>query len=242
MDRIYIVGGGNHAKVVIDIIEQEGRFEIAGIFDRGKPITQTLCGYPYLGDELDGLKARTEEPVNLAIALGENFDRAATFERLYKLSRDFRYPVLTHPKATIAGRTEIGEGSMFMAGSVVNPFTTIGRFCILNTQASIDHDSVLDDFVNVCPGVSTGGGVKLGTYSFVGVGANLRDGVSVGENAQVGVGAAVIDHVEANSCAFGVPAKHVRWRASGEKFMRRLDDAPRHKSPRRYPDSARQAS
>ena len=244
MDQIYIVGGGNHAKVVIDLIEQEGRFAIAGIFDRGKPAGETLCGYPYLGDELVYLRAHAAEPINLTIALGENFDRARTYEELRALSKTFRFPTLAHPSATIARRTEIGDGCTFMAGSVVNPFVTMGRLCILNTNAAIDHDSVLGDFVNLCPGVATGGGVKLGDYAFVGVGANLRDSVSIGENAQIGVGAAVVSDVAANSCALGVPAKHVRWREPGARFMdgRPQAAAPQHKSQLQYPGSVRRVS
>lgn len=244
MDPIYIIGGGNHAKVVIDLIEEEGRFAIAGIFDRGRPEGETLCGYPYLGDELTYLREHVSEPLNLTIALGENFFRAQTHEAVRALSANFHFPTLVHPSATVANRTEIGEGCTFMAGAVVNPFVKMGLLCILNTNASIDHDSVIGDFVNICPGVATGGGVKVGDYAFVGVGANLRDSVSIGENAQIGVGAAVVSDVAAHSCALGVPAKHVRWREPGERFMdgRPRAAAPPRKSRQQYPGSVRRVS
>jgi sugar O-acyltransferase (sialic acid O-acetyltransferase NeuD family) len=244
MEPIYIVGGGNHAKVVIDIIEAEGRFEIAGIFDRGRPVGERLCGYEYLGDERAWLRDRAADPINLTIALGENFDRLATYEALRALSPRFCFPVLTHPAATIARRTEIGEGCTFMAGSVLNPFVRMGAFCILNTNAAIDHDSVVGDFVNICPGVATGGGVRLGNCAFVGVGANLRDSVTIGENAQVGVGAAVVADIAANALVQGVPARHVRWREPGERFMdgRPRPGLPQYKSRLQCQGSVHRAS
>ncbi|MBT5400056.1 acetyltransferase, partial [bacterium] len=34
MNDILLIGGGGHCKSVIDVIEQEGRFNIAGIVER----------------------------------------------------------------------------------------------------------------------------------------------------------------------------------------------------------------
>ena len=41
MDKIILIGGGGHCKSVIDVIEQEGKFQIAGIID--KQIGRASC-------------------------------------------------------------------------------------------------------------------------------------------------------------------------------------------------------
>jgi hypothetical protein len=45
--KIILVGGGGHCHSCIDVIEQEGKFEIAGIVDAIKGGEKVL-GYPVL--------------------------------------------------------------------------------------------------------------------------------------------------------------------------------------------------
>jgi len=51
-EKIILIGGGGHCKSCIDVIEQEGRFEIAGIVERpnssGIP---SVLGYPIIGTD-----------------------------------------------------------------------------------------------------------------------------------------------------------------------------------------------
>jgi len=50
--KIILVGGGGHSKSCIDVIELEGKFEIAGIVDANLSSNQVL-GYPVLGGDRD---------------------------------------------------------------------------------------------------------------------------------------------------------------------------------------------
>ena len=47
---------------------------------------------------------------------------------------------------------------MVVAQAAVNANARIGRGCILNTACSIDHDNVLEEGVQICPGVHAAGG------------------------------------------------------------------------------------
>ena len=52
MNSIVLIGAGGHCKSVIDVIEEEGRFKIAGILDKPKLLgTKTLgwSGHPRPG-------------------------------------------------------------------------------------------------------------------------------------------------------------------------------------------------
>ena len=46
MNKIILIGGGGHCKSVIDVIEQEARFEIAGIIDKPELLGTKILGYP----------------------------------------------------------------------------------------------------------------------------------------------------------------------------------------------------
>ena len=54
MEEILLIGGG-HCKSVIDVIEQEGRFFIAGIIDKRELLGQEVLGYKVIGldDDLE---------------------------------------------------------------------------------------------------------------------------------------------------------------------------------------------
>ena len=49
-----------------------------------------------------------------------------------------------------------------MQGSIINSDTTIGKNCIINTGAIIDHDCLIKDHTHICPGVVIAGNVKIG--------------------------------------------------------------------------------
>ena len=53
MKKILLIGGGGHCKSVIDVIEQEERFEIAGIVDKPKLLGSKVLGYPIIGNDSD---------------------------------------------------------------------------------------------------------------------------------------------------------------------------------------------
>jgi acetyltransferase-like isoleucine patch superfamily enzyme len=106
-----------------------------------------------------------------------------------------------------------------MAGVVVNPCCAVGRLCILNTGASLDHDSVMHDHSSLAPHATTGGNCEIGAYSAVSIGAVLIHGVKVGEHSVVGAGAVVTRAVRPYRVVYGVPAREVRERRAGDRYL-----------------------
>ena len=70
-----------------------------------------------------------------------------------------------HPLSIVSELADIGEGSVVMQGSIIQVVCSgIGRHCIINTGASVDHECVIEDYVHIsphstlCGNVSSGGG------------------------------------------------------------------------------------
>ena len=135
LPRIVIVGSSGHASVVIDVIEKTNRFTILGLIDSFVPPGMTACGYPILGDEriLPSLIA-DERVSGCFIAVGDNWKRFVLYKRIVSLAPEIIFISAIHPSAQIARNVRIGRGTVLMAGTVVNSNTTIGDFCILNTN------------------------------------------------------------------------------------------------------------
>ncbi len=206
MKRLWIIGAGGHAKVVIDTAQAMGEFEVAGVLDDD---VQRI-GHHVMGIEILGPISRESIEafgIELAvIAIGSNRVRAAIAERF---SGAVTWTTLVHPRAYVAGHTHIGVGSVIFAGAIIQPGSMVGAHVILNTHSSVDHDCVLGDFAHIGPGAHLAGTVVLGAGVFVGLGGGVIPGQTIGEWATVGASSVVINNVEPGTTVVGIPARPV---------------------------------
>ena len=90
---------------------------------------------------------------------------------------------------------------------------------LLGTNSSIDHDGYVADHASLGPGATTGGTVRIGRATFVGLGANVVHGITIGDDTVVGAGALVLHDLPARVVAYGVPARVARSREPGEPYL-----------------------
>jgi sugar O-acyltransferase (sialic acid O-acetyltransferase NeuD family) len=219
-DRILLIGAGGHARSVLDVIRSEGRCHVAGLIDSSMPKATILLGLPVLGQESDLPLVCQEQGTTLGIvAIGDNWQRRAAMERLGALVPGFAFVSSVHPSATVADDVTIGPGTVIMAGAVVVSGSRIGKGCIVNTLASLDHDGVMEDYASLAPGAVTGGRVHLGTCAAVGLGARIVHNLGIGAHAVVGAGALVMEDIPSEVVAFGVPAQVIRRRAVDDPYL-----------------------
>lgn len=195
--KIALIGSGGHAKVIIGLIRALGDEPVEIYDDNPDSHGKLVMGVPIVGATLDCASTSHE----VVIAIGSNRVRKLISEKL-----DVRWATLVHPFSWVDPSVKLGEGTVVFAGSVIQPMTEVGRHVILNTSASIDHDSVVADFVQVAPGAHTGGNVTLDEGCFLGVGASIIHGQTVGAWSVVGAGATVVRDVPPGVTVVGVPA------------------------------------
>ena len=217
---IFIVGASGHAKVIIDIIEKEGIYEIVGLIDSFKNKGEEILGYIVVGKEHDLPELlKKHDGASVLIAIGDNWVRHLVLEKLLNISPEITFATTIHPSAQIAKHVKIGSGVVIMAGAIVNSKTVIEDFVIVNTKASIDHDGLLKSFSSLAPGVTLGGNVAVGHYAVVSIGATVKHNISIGNHAIIGAGAVLLDSCNDNVIMYGVPAKEIRKRILGEKYL-----------------------
>jgi sugar O-acyltransferase (sialic acid O-acetyltransferase NeuD family) len=201
--RLALLGASGHGKVVADMAELCGWDEIV-FFDDAWPDLRRNGHWDVVGDS-EHLLTRLTEFQGIFVAIGNNSTR---FEKLNWLKKhNASLVTLVHPSSVISRYATIAQGSVVMAGVVVNADARIGEGAILNTGCSIDHDCVLGNCVHMSPGAQLAGGVKVGDFSWVGIGAAVRQLITIGENSVVGAGAAVVKDVPDGVTVVGVPAK-----------------------------------
>ncbi|OMF35947.1 transferase [Paenibacillus sp. FSL H8-0548] len=218
MKNIVVYGAGGHAKAVIDTIEKAGVYHIIGLLDGYKTAGTLFYGYTILGDE-SWLAANAEAVFGGIVAIGDNWLRARVVSKITAIAPHFTFVSAIHPTSSIARGARIGAGTVVMAGCVVNSDTAIGEHNVLYTHASADHDSTLGNYVTLAPKAGTGGTVTIGDFSVVSLGATIIHGKSIGEHTIVGAGSTVLGDIPAYSIAYGTPAKVIRTRIKGERYL-----------------------
>lgn len=220
MSNIVLVGSRGHAKVIIDIVEREGKYRIAGLIDAFRNVGERTLDYPVLGSEADLPRLVTEyELTGAIVAIGDNMARSIVALKVAEYVPQVPFVSTVHPRATIGRDVVVEAGTVMMAGAVVNPGSRVGRFCILNTNSSLDHDSVMGEFSSLAPAAVTGGNCQIGRFAAISIGAVLRHGITVGEHSIVGAGATVLRDIDPYSVAYGSPARKMRDRLPGERYL-----------------------
>lgn len=210
---LVIIGAGGHAVSVAGVAHAAG-FQVAHFVDASRAGTD-LLGVPIIAD-LDSLDLRR---IELSVAIGDNAVRERVSTALIERHRDARFPALIHPTAVIGWTAQLGDGTVLMAGAVVGAHTRIGRFCVLNTRSSIDHDSLMADCSSLAPGAVTGGTVHIGRRSAVSIGAIVKHGISIDEDTILGAGSYLDRNLPAGTVAWGTPARIMRSRQAGDPYL-----------------------
>jgi UDP-perosamine 4-acetyltransferase len=206
-ESVVIVGSGGHAKVVIELIRAEGKYQIAGC--TGLEENGFVLGdVPIVGND-NVLPTLLSKGIGRAfIAIGDNRLRMRLTTQLSEMG--FEIINAISADSVVSPSAMLGRGIAIMAGAIINSGTRIENGAIINTNASVDHDCRVGAGVHVGPGSTLGGNVELGEEAFLGAGATVIPGIRVGRSAIVGAGSVVIRNVPDEVTVAGVPARLIQ--------------------------------
>lgn len=220
MENILIIGASGHAKVIIDCVGKEGKYRIAGLADDAIPEGTSLLSCTVLGRIADIPSLAEKHNIHgCIIAIGDNHTRKTVAQKIALIMPGLLFCTAVHPSAQIAADVTIGAGTVIFAGVAINAGSKTGMHCILNTHASLDHDSVMEDFASLAPSAATGGNVHIGACSAISLGAHILHGVRIGKDTVIGAGALVLENMPDKVLAYGSPARVIRTRAADEKYL-----------------------
>jgi len=211
MKTIGIFGTSGFAREVVDIASELGYQTILIAKDQVELDAFGFEGEVMLEQDLDRFGQ-----IDLAIGIGENAVRQKIASRYASRGRFIN---LIHPSASFGkgqrARIEASQGLIICAGVRFTNNIQVGHFSIFNLNATIGHDVVVEDFVNVAPGANVSGNVHLGARCWIGTGAAINQGTAegklqIGPDAVIGSGSVVVKNCEGSAVYVGIPAKRIK--------------------------------
>ena len=203
--KIVIIGTGGHTTSLLNIITTPP-YQVVAFVDKLKT-SKKFNKIRVINDEEAISKYYDCEFI---IGIGDNNIREKLLKMYSKKIKRIKFATLIHDSAIISRNVKIEEGSVVMPNVTVGPNTKVGKFCILNTHSSLDHDCLMDDFSSIAPGVNTGGEVTIGKNSCIGIGAKIKNNITIGKNVIIGGASFVNKNIKNNLTCFGVPVKIIR--------------------------------
>jgi sugar O-acyltransferase (sialic acid O-acetyltransferase NeuD family) len=194
-----LYGASGHAKVIIDSCLSIAK-EVVLLFDDNPSIKE-------LGsiEVINGYQSKKFPNEELIISVGDNKIRQVLAEKI-----SHKFGIVCHASAFISDCSCISEGSVVFAHATIQPATLIGKHCIINTKASVDHDCKIDDFVHIAPGATICGGVLVGEGAFIGAGAVVLPNIKIGNWTVIGAGSVVTKDVPDFEIWVGNPAHKIK--------------------------------
>lgn len=209
MQKIIIIGGGGHAKVLISIIKKSLLFEIVGYVDfrdQGK-----ILGLGYLGNDSILGNYFCEGIENAAIGIGQVNVTCKRFEAVNKIKEiGFKFPVIISKDAIVNEGTFIEEGTQIFDGVVINTGTRIGKFSIINTHSTVEHDCKIGNFCHIATNAVLSGGVEVGEFSMIGSNSVVVQYKKITANCMIGSGCVVTKDITDEGVYVGNPARKIK--------------------------------
>lgn len=202
--KLAILGAGGLGSEVVEIARAAGWGDFAFFDDTPNLLGRTVSGVVCEGTLGDFLASELSDFV---IAIGNNRARCDWGRRLREAGK--KATVLVHPSAVVSPRALLGEGTIVAPLVFIGPNVRIGMDVIVNVGASVGHDAVLGDAVQLCPGVRASGWTVLEEGVFVGSNAVIAPSVSVHSWAKVVAASFVAREVVENSLVMGIPARRI---------------------------------
>ncbi len=207
--RVILWGGTGQAKVLRPIVEYYGS-KVVAVFDDTPNLPP-----PFPDVELhtgrEGFRkwiaAERRDEIGFSITIGNPHGRVRLDLHDFLVAEGLSPISVAHPTAWIADNAVIGAGAQIMAGAIIGVQAILGRQCIVNTKASVDHEGVLEDGVEIAPGATLCGLVHAGVNAWVCAGATVLPRIRIGADARVGAGAVVTRDVPDGVIVVGVPAR-----------------------------------
>ena len=173
--------------------------------DDYKEIGEDINGYKVLGgnDYIDNY----DQEVYVVCAIANYKIKKNIIQSIKNVN--VKFANLIHPSVKLNKTVDIGYGCIIYQNSIITANISIGNHVIVSPKCGIGHDSIIKDYCALLWNVNVSGNVVLEEGVTMGSGSTIIQGRKVGRESFLGAGAVVIEDINEESVAVGVPTRYV---------------------------------
>lgn len=215
--KMVVLGAAGVAHDIVDLADALGIPITAFVDETGASTERTLLDSP-IHDSIEPWV--NDSSVAFALAIGDNAAREAVHHRLRGIISIDRFPPLIHPGASVSAHARVGQGSIVLAGCRIAARADIAQFGYFNFNSVVAHECRVGSFVSFGPGAIAAGRCSIGERSALGMNCCVREKTSVGSDVVIGANSFVNSDLPPLAVAVGSPARVLRSRRPGERYLR----------------------
>lgn len=212
--NILIWGAGLRCSNTIDKLRRSSYFtknklKIKYIFDNTKKKLNFKTKIKFT-NKISELHKVMDKCNYFIVAIGSEYGKARFYISNELIKRKLKPLNLIDKNSIIASDVISGKGFQSEPGSIVQNKVKIGNFCILNTNASIDHHSSIGNGCHIMPGATIAGNVNIKDFVTIGSNATILPYITIETGAVIGAGSVITKNVKKNELVTGNPAKRIK--------------------------------
>ena len=189
---IILWGGTGQAKVIRPIIEHFGG-KVVAVFDDTPNLKPPFADVDlHFGPDFEKwIKTKSPRELGFCITIGNPHGRVRLKLHDKLVGAGLSPVTVAHHAAWIAETAAVAAGCQILAGAIIAADAELGRQCIVNCNALVEHETVLADAVEVAPSATVLGLTHIGVNTFVGAGATVLSRLKIGSDVTIGAGSVI---------------------------------------------------
>jgi sugar O-acyltransferase (sialic acid O-acetyltransferase NeuD family) len=212
MQKIIIVGNGIAAEILYGYLKYDDRYDLVTFSVDKKYINKDKL-FDLEVEDLNEIKSKysaSDYKIILGIGYSDiNKDR----EKIFKRIKQDGYEIETyiHKDAKVFNDGNIGEGSIVLANSTVEPHSKIGKNSVIWANCTIGHHSVIEDNCWIASGSVIAGEAIVKNNCFLGVNTTIVNKVTIDKFNIVGANSMISKNTKENEVYLSRSAEKHRF-------------------------------
>jgi sugar O-acyltransferase (sialic acid O-acetyltransferase NeuD family) len=197
MAKLVIFGAGDIARLAHHYFTHDSPHEVAAfVVDRAFRQGDAFQGLPLIDAE-DVTDRFPPSNYDMFVAMSYAKMNAVRAEKYATMkAAGYRLVSYVSSRCSYLSQTPPGDNCFILEDNTVQPFVTIGNNVTLWSGNHIGHDVTIEDHCFITSHVVVSGWVRIGTRSFIGVNATLRNSITIAPETLIGAGAIIMKNTK----------------------------------------------
>ena len=216
MAKLVIFGAGDIARLAHHYFTHDSPHEVAAfVVDRAFRQGDEFQGLPLIDAE-DATERFSPRDYDVFVAMSYAKMNAVRAEKYASMkAAGYRLVSYVSSRCSYLSQTPPGDNCFILEDNTIQPFVTIGNNVTLWSGNHIGHDATIEDHCFITSHVVVSGHVRIGTRTFIGVNATLRNSITIAPETLIGAGAIIMKDTK---------AKEVYMPERAKRFVKSSDE------------------